>query len=102
MIQHTVGIIMNFVTGRMGTNQHQLRSIVEIIKQGDIKVVPSETIMPDPILIGRDRNKLNKICELTRITKMNIGLDELLKNLDYIIYFDDKSPGDEQMLFAMR
>jgi len=93
---------MNCVTGRMGTNQHQLHSIVEIIKRGDMKFGPSETIMPDPILIGRDDNKLNKICELSRITKMNIGLDEVLKNLDYIIYFDDKPPGDEQMLFARR
>ena len=51
---HTVGIIMNGVTGRMGTNQHLMRSIVEIIKQGGVKVSPSEYIMPDPVLVGRD------------------------------------------------
>ena len=34
MQQHKIGIIMNGVTGRMGTNQHLLRSIAEIIKQG--------------------------------------------------------------------
>ena len=38
---HKVGIIMNGVTGRMGTNQHLLRSIVPIIKQGGVKVSPS-------------------------------------------------------------
>jgi len=31
---HRVGIIMNGVTGRMGTNQHLYRSIAAIIKQG--------------------------------------------------------------------
>ncbi len=38
MKQHKIGIIMNGVTGRMGTNQHLLRSIVEIIKQGGVKM----------------------------------------------------------------
>ena len=38
MKEHKVGIIMNGVTGRMGTNQHLMRSIVEIIKQGGVKI----------------------------------------------------------------
>jgi len=42
---------MNGVTGRMGTNQHLMRSIVEIINQGGIEVSPSEFIMPDPVLV---------------------------------------------------
>ena len=48
-----VGIIMNGVTGRMGTNQHLARSITAIIKQGGIKVNNDLTLMPDPILTGR-------------------------------------------------
>ena len=51
MKTHKVGIIMNGVTGRMGTNQHLMRSIVEIIKQGGVWVNPEETIMPVPILV---------------------------------------------------
>jgi len=93
MKQHTVGIIMNGVTGRMGTNQHLLRSIAEIIKQGGVRVGPVETIMPDPILIGRDVNKLDKLCELTGITKMSTDLDDVLKNPDYSIYFDAQTTG---------
>ncbi len=46
MTTHRVGIIMNGVTGRMGANQHLLRSIVPIIQQGGVKLGPSETIMP--------------------------------------------------------
>ena len=60
MKEHKVGIIMNGVTGRMGTNQHLLRSIAEIIKQGGVKISSDETIMPDPVLIGRNENKLKK------------------------------------------
>ena len=43
---HSVGIIMNGVTGRMGLNQHLRRSISAIIKQGGIRISDSETIIP--------------------------------------------------------
>ena len=55
MKQHRVGIIMNGVTGRMGTNQHLLRSIAAIIRQGGISLSNGESIMPDPVLVGRDK-----------------------------------------------
>ena len=85
---HKTGIIMNGVTGRMGTNQHLLRSVAEIIKQGGVKLSPGEVIMPDPILVGRDENKLQKLCELSGITKMSTRLEEVLADPYYTIYFD--------------
>lgn len=69
MTEHKVGIIMNGVTGRMGTNQHLLRSISEIIKQGGVKTSSGESIMPDPILVGRDENKLQKLCLVSGVKK---------------------------------
>ncbi|HEY9487845.1 MAG TPA: Gfo/Idh/MocA family oxidoreductase [Chryseosolibacter sp.] len=88
MKQHIVGIIMNGVTGRMGTNQHLLRSMVEIIKQGGVKLGPGETIMPDPILIGRDINKLEKLSAISGIKKFSTDLDQALADPHYTIYFD--------------
>jgi len=93
MKQHTVGVIMNGVTGRMGTNQHLLRSMVEIIKQGGIKIGPGETIMPDPILIGRDVNKLEKLCAISGVNKMSTDLDKALEDPANIIYFDAQTTG---------
>jgi predicted dehydrogenase len=93
MKQHKVGIIMNGVTGRMGTNQHLLRSICEIMKQGGVRLGSGETIMPDPTLIGRDVNKLKKLCELTGITRMSTDLDEELKAPGNSIYFDAQATG---------
>ena len=58
MKTHSVGIIMNGVTGRMGTNQHLIRSIKAIIDQGGVKISDDEVIMPDPILVGRSEAKL--------------------------------------------
>ncbi len=93
MKQHKIGIIMNGVTGRMGTNQHLLRSIAEIIKQGGIKCGQGETIMPDPVLVGRDEAKLKKLCELSGVSKMSTSLDEILKDKGYSIYFDAQTTG---------
>jgi len=93
MKEHKIGIIMNGVTGRMGTNQHLLRSIVEIIKQGGVKINSGETIMPDPILIGRDENKLQKLCALSGVKKMNTDLDQPLADANNIIYFDSQTTG---------
>jgi len=84
---------MNGVTGRMGTNQHLIRSICEIMKQGGVRVSSGESIMPEPTLIGRDMNKLRKLSDLTGITRMSTDLDEELKAPGNSIYFDAQATG---------
>ena len=69
---------MNGVTGRMGTNQHLLRSMAEIIKQGGVKIGGGETIMPDPILVGRDLSKLEKLRALSDVKRISTNLAETL------------------------
>ena len=93
MKQHTIGVIMNGVTGRMGTNQHLLRSMVEIIKQGGVNIGAGETIMPDPILIGRDINKLEKLSAISGVKKISTDLDKALADPHNIIYFDAQTTG---------
>ena len=93
MKQHTIGIIMNGVTGRMGTNQHLLRSIAEIIKQGGVRIAPDETIMPDPVLVGRDINKLEKLSALSGVKKYTTDVNEVLSDPAYSIYFDAQTTG---------
>ena len=93
MRERKIGIIMNGVTGRMGTNQHLMRSIVEIIKQGGVLVGSGETIMPDPILVGRDENKLQKLCSMSGVQKMTTNLDDALADPYNIIYFDAQVTG---------
>lgn len=93
MKEHKVGIIMNGVTGRMGTNQHLLRSIAEIIKQGGVKLGGGETIMPDPVLVGRDQSKLEKLSALSGVKKISTNLAETLADANNIIYFDSQTTG---------
>ena len=85
---HRIGIIMNGVTGRMGTNQHLMRSIVAIRQQGGVKLSDAEIIMPDPILIGRNAVKLQKLAELSGIQKWSVDPDTVLSDPQYSIYFD--------------
>ena len=85
---HKIGIIMNGVTGRMGTNQHLMRSIVPIMQAGGVRISAEESIMPDPILVGRNRSKLEKLSAISGIKKYSTDLDVVLSDSDYSIYFD--------------
>ena len=79
---------MNGVTGRMGTNQHLMRSIVEIIRQGGVKTGNARTIIPEPVLVGRNPVKLAKLREMSGIEETTTNLDEALARRDLSIYFD--------------
>jgi len=90
---HRVGIIMNGVTGRMGTNQHLMRSIAAIMQQGGIQVSPSEVIMPDPVLVGRNEAKLKKLAEMSGVSKYTTDIDSVLNDPAYAVYFDAQTTG---------
>jgi len=85
-----IGIILNGVTGRMGTNQHLLRSIKAIIDQGGVKLNDSEVIMPDPILVGRSASKLAALALRAGLPEERIttNLDAALADPNNKIYFD--------------
>ena len=93
MKKHNVGIIMNGVTGRMGKNQHLLRSIVEIIRQGGIRISEDETILPEPILVGRNEAKLKELAELSGVKKYTTDLEKALNDPGYSVYFDAQTTG---------
>lgn len=84
---------MNGVTGRMGTNQHLIRSIIAIIKDGGLPIGRNEVILPDPILVGRNPDKLEYLRKLTGIEKLSTNLEEALSDSDCQIYFDAQTTG---------
>ncbi|MCC6490636.1 MAG: Gfo/Idh/MocA family oxidoreductase [Candidatus Hydrogenedentes bacterium] len=88
---HTVGIIMNGVTGRMGTNQHLVRSLLAIRKQGGVRIADSEAIVPEPLLLGRNASKLAKLAEAHGGLPYTTDLDAALKDSAYTVYFDAQS-----------
>ena len=88
MTTHTIGIIMNGVTGRMGLNQHLRRSIHAIMQQGGLKLSDSEVIMPKPLLVGRNPAKLEAISREFGGLEWSTKLDSALADPQYAIYFD--------------
>lgn len=79
---------MNGVTGRMGWNQHLNRSILPIIRQGGVKVGNEERVMPRPVLVGRNADKLEKMAKESGIEHWSTDLDSLLSDEEYPLYFD--------------
>ncbi len=53
-----LGIILHGVTGRMGYNQHLVRSILAIRDQGGLLLKSGERLEIDPIIVGRNRDKM--------------------------------------------
>jgi Predicted dehydrogenases and related proteins len=88
MAIRTVGIIMNGVTGRMGTNQHLIRSLAAIRKQGGVLLPGGDVIMPNPILVGRNENKLRALADAHQIERWSTDLAACLANPEDEIYFD--------------
>jgi predicted dehydrogenase len=85
---HKLGVIMNGVTGRMGTNQHLMRSLVAISRQGGVKIGENEVIQPEPVLVGRNPQKLEKLAEMSGIGRWTTDLDNALSDPECVIYFD--------------
>lgn len=93
MKKHKIGIIMNGVTGRMGTNQHLIRSLSAIINEGGIKVNEHDIILPELVLVGRNENKLKKLSERVNVKKWTTNLEGVLADDQYQIYFDAQTTG---------
>jgi hypothetical protein len=63
MTERRIGIIMHGVTGRMGTNQHLVRSILAIREQGGVELADGTRVLPEPILVGRDPTKIEQLVD---------------------------------------
>jgi predicted dehydrogenase len=88
-----LGIVMNGVTGRMGTNQHLVRSICAIRAQGGIPLDGSRRILPDPVLVGRNADKLAALAKANGDLRWTTDFDAALADKSNHIYFDSASTG---------
>ena len=93
MNEKRIGIIMNGVTGRMGLNQHLIRSILAIRKQGGVELKDGSRLMPDPILVGRNASKLQQIAKDHGVSRWTTDLAAALADPNDAIYFDAQLTG---------
>jgi len=88
MSAQRLGIVMHGVTGRMGMNQHLIRSIVAIRRQGGVTLSDGRTVMPDPVLIGRNAGKIEALARAHGIERWGTDLDAALANAEDTVFFD--------------
>ncbi len=88
MADRRIGIIMNGITGRMGMNQHLIRSVLAIRDQGGVPGAGGDRLVPDPILVGRDAGKLERLAQAHGVARWTTDLDAALGNADDTVFFD--------------
>lgn len=88
MATQRLGIVMHGVTGRMGMNQHLIRSIVAIRAQGGVTLANGDKVMPDPILIGRNAEKIEALARAHGINRFGTNLDAALADPADTVFFD--------------
>jgi predicted dehydrogenase len=93
-----LGIIMHGVTGRMGLNQHLIRSIMAIRNEGGVQLSDGRRVLPDPILVGRNAEKIEALARAHQLSRTTTRLDEALANPNDTVFFD---AGSTQMRPAL-
>ncbi len=88
MTDRTLRIIMNGVTGRMGHRQHLVRSVLAIRDEGGIERPDGSRLQVEPVLVGRNRDKLADLADRYGIAEITTDLDEALADETAEIYFD--------------
>src|SRR6516164_8668679 len=57
MAAHTIGIVIEGASGRLGTTQH-LRSLMAIRAEGGLPLDGGDRLVPELVLLGRDPTRL--------------------------------------------
>ena len=91
MARRSIGIVMNGVTGRMGYRQHLVRSILALREQDDLALADGTIIWPEPVLVGRNAEKLKNIAERHQLENWTTDLDSALADPVNEVYFDAQS-----------
>jgi predicted dehydrogenase len=89
--EQRIGIVMHGITGRMGMNQHLIRSILAIRKQGGVALKDGSKLMPDPLLVGRNAAKVEALAREHGVERWTTDLDAALKNKEDRVFFDAAS-----------
>ena len=88
MATKPIGIIMHGITGRMGYNQHLVRSILTIREQGGVLLSNGDRLMPEPVLVGRNAEKIEAVARKHGLSKTTTDLDAALADPGNTIFFD--------------
>src|SRR4051812_31539046 len=92
MTTRTIGIVIDGATGRLGTTQH-LRALLEMRREGGLKLGNGDLLMPEPLLLGRDPEKLAELAEKSGGLRWSTDRDAELADPAISLYFDASATG---------
>jgi predicted dehydrogenase len=88
MTRKVIQVAVNGVTGRMGYRQHLVRSLLAIREQGGVRLPDGTLVYPEPVLVGRNEERLRAIAERHGLDRWTTDLDEVLADPQVEVYFD--------------
>jgi predicted dehydrogenase len=88
MTRKVIHVAVNGVTGRMGYRQHLVRSLLSIREQGGVRLSDGTAVYPEPVLVGRNEERLRGIAERHGLDRWTTSLDEVLADPAVEVYFD--------------
>jgi predicted dehydrogenase len=88
MTRKVIHVAVNGVTGRMGYRQHLVRSLLSIREQGGVQLSDGTAVYPEPVLVGRNEERLRGIAERHGLDRWTTSLDEVLADPAVEVYFD--------------
>ena len=88
MTRKVITVALNGVTGRMGYRQHLVRSLLAIREQGGVRLEDGSCLYPEPILVGRNEERLRAIAERHGLDRWTTSVDEVLADPTVDVYFD--------------
>ena len=88
MTRKVIHVAVNGVTGRMGYRQHLVRSLLSIREQGGVQLRDGTAVYPEPVLVGRNEERLRGIAERHGLDRWTTSLDEVLADPAVEVYFD--------------
>jgi predicted dehydrogenase len=86
--ERTIRVIMSGVTGRMGYRQHLVRSVLAIRDDGGVSLANGDRLTVEPILVGRNAEKLAGLAAEHGVADFTTSLDEALSDDSASVYFD--------------
>jgi len=92
MTTRTLGIVIDGATGRLGTTQH-LRALLALRDEGGLPLANGDRLMPEPLLLGRDPQRLEALAERSGGLKWSTDRDACLADPAIDLYFDASATG---------
>jgi predicted dehydrogenase len=92
MPNRTIGIVVDGATGRLGTTQH-LKALLALRAEGGLSLADGDRLMPEPVLLGRNPEKLTALAQKSGGLKWSTDRDACLADPAIDIYFDATATG---------